>query len=96
MKKQDNDRCAPGRIRDAILHVLAGSSKSLSVREIETRVAEVVGTDPTSSVRSYLRLNTPALFIREKRGVYKARHNGSHPAQRRLSQRELGETNLAR
>ena len=32
-----------------------------------------LGSTPASSIRSYLRLNTPGLFVREKRGVYSAR-----------------------
>ncbi len=32
---------------------------------------------PASSIRSYLRLNTPALFVREERGIYRLRDNGS-------------------
>ena len=47
------------------------TSKALSVKEIGERVSEVVGPTKESSVRSYLRLNTPRLFIREERGVYK-------------------------
>jgi DNA modification methylase len=93
MKKQNNDRNPPGRIRDAILHVLSESSKSLSVREIKTRVNKVVGAAPTSPIRSYLRLNTPELFVREQRGVYRARRGGSSGvAQRQLVEFENRET----
>ena len=63
-------RYAPGRVRDGILQVMSLTSKPLSVKEIETRVSHVVGPTPASSVRSYLRLNTPGMFIREGRGVY--------------------------
>jgi site-specific DNA-methyltransferase (adenine-specific) len=66
-------RYAPGRVRDAILQVMALTSQSLSVRQIEDRVSKVIGPTPTSSVRSYLRLNTPKMFVREERGVYQAR-----------------------
>lgn len=61
----------PGRIRDAILQVLSGTDVSLSVKEIEARVSELIGRVPRSSVRSYLRLNTPEVFVREERGVYR-------------------------
>jgi site-specific DNA-methyltransferase (adenine-specific) len=49
------------------------SSEPLSAKRIEERVSKVIGPTPTSSVRSYLRLNTPALFVREERGVYRVR-----------------------
>jgi len=63
-------RYAPGRVRDAILQVLSLASSPLSVKEIEDRVCAVIGPTPASSVRSYLRLNTPGLFAREGRGLY--------------------------
>jgi len=69
---EDQARYAPGRVRDAILEVLTLSSDALSVKEIEERVVKVIGPTPASSVRSYLRLNTPSLFVREGRGVYRA------------------------
>ena len=49
------------------------SSEALSVKQIEDRVSRVIGSTPTSSVRSYLRLNTPDSFAREDRGVYRLR-----------------------
>ena len=64
-------RYAPGRVRDAILQVLTLTSEALSVKQIEGRVSKVIGPTPTSSVRSYLRLNTPELFVRERRGIYR-------------------------
>lgn len=79
-------RHPPGRIRDAIFHVLSQSAKPLSVSEIEEQVHQVIGPAPDSSVRSYLRLNTPELFVREERGVYRTRSNLS------FAQRELPET----
>jgi DNA modification methylase len=63
-------RYAPGQVRDAVIHVLSLTSRALSVKEIEDRVSEMIGPTPNSSVRSYLRLNTPDLFVRETRGVY--------------------------
>jgi DNA modification methylase len=72
---EQEKRYAPGRVRDAILQVMALSSRPLSVKEIEERVRRVIGPTPTSSVRSYLRLNTPETFVREARGVYHV-----HPA----------------
>jgi DNA modification methylase len=63
-------RYAPGQVRDAVIHVLSLTSRPLSVKEIENRVSQVIGPTPNSSVRSYLRLNTPDLFVRETRGMY--------------------------
>lgn len=64
---------APGEVRDAIRRVLSVSAKPLSVKQIQERVAQLIGPTPTSSVRSYLRLNTPKWFAREDRGVYTVR-----------------------
>lgn len=63
-------RYAPGRVRDAILQVMSVSERPLSVKEIEERVCHMIGDTPTSSVRSYLRLNTPSVFAKESRGRY--------------------------
>jgi len=60
----------PGRVRDAIIQVLSGSHHPLSVKSIENEVSQLIGPTPESSVRSYLRLNTPDLFVRESRGLY--------------------------
>ena len=70
---EEQPRYAPGRVRDAIFQVLTLSSEALSTMQIEERVCKVIGPTPTSSVRSYLRLNTPKLFVREARGVYRVR-----------------------
>lgn len=78
-------RYAPGRVRDGILQVLSFTSKALSVKEIGERVSEVVGPTKESSVRSYLRLNTPRLFIREERGVYKLQSSPAVGIQRGLA-----------
>jgi len=63
-------RNAPGQVRDAILQVMALTSQPLSVKQIGERISQVIGPTPTSSVRSYLRLNTPDMFVRESRGYY--------------------------
>jgi site-specific DNA-methyltransferase (adenine-specific) len=67
---EQQKRCAPGCVRDAILQVMSLSPRPLSVKEIEQRVRQMIGDTPTSSIRSYLRLNTPGLFVRETRGLY--------------------------
>jgi DNA modification methylase len=77
-------RKAPGTVRDAIVYVMALTSKPLTVQEIEARVRKITGDTPPSSVRSYLRLNTPELFVREERGVYRLRHSPQTPVQREL------------
>lgn len=81
-------RYAPGRVRDAILQVLSLSSKPLSIKQIQERVSQVIGPTPTSSVRSYLRLNTPKSFVRQDWGVYSVRRGGTLGVQRSLSHKE--------
>jgi len=70
---ENEPRYAPGRVRDAILQVLTLTSEALSVKQIEDRVRKVMGPTPASSIRSYLLLNTPALFVRETRGIYRVK-----------------------
>ncbi len=64
-------RNAPGRIRDAIIQFLSQTSGSIPVKAIEKGVHIQIGAVPSSSIRSYLRLNTPTLFHREARGTYR-------------------------
>ena len=80
-----NTKNAPGRVRDAILSVLSESPTSLSVATIIAEVQKQVRDAPPSSVRSYLRLNTPELFVRETRGAYRASRLTSNPWQKSLS-----------
>lgn len=82
-------RNAPGQVRDAIVHVLSLTSRPLSVKEIENRVGQMIGPTPTSSVRSYLRLNTPDLFVRETRGVYTVQTVTAQSAQRNLFETQI-------
>jgi site-specific DNA-methyltransferase (adenine-specific) len=72
---ESQSRYAPGRVRDAIFQVLALSPKPLSIKQIQERVSRVIGSTPTSSVRSYLRLNTPHDFVRQGLGVYSVRRD---------------------
>lgn len=81
----NQSRYAPGRVRDAIMQVLTLTSEGLSVKQIEERVCKVIGPTPASSIRSYLGLNTPNLFVREGRGVYKARCDCFTGIQRELA-----------
>lgn len=72
---QRTDRNAPGQVRDAIIQVMRFASDGLSAKRIAERVQKVNGPTPESSVRSYLRLNSPELFVREGRGVYRLRED---------------------
>lgn len=82
--KRASTRYSPGRVRDAIFQVLEKAPGPLSVQEIEKRVSAAIGPTPTSSVRSYLRLNTPHSFVRESRGFYAVRVPASDALQRNL------------
>lgn len=81
---EEENRYPPGRVRDAILQVLSFTSRPLSVREIEERVRQVIGPTPTSSIRSYLRLNTPSVFVRETRGFYAVQGSSAIQVQKSL------------
>jgi DNA modification methylase len=83
---EQHSRYSPGRIRDAIMYIMSLAPEPLSVKELEERVCQIVGPTPSSSVRSYLRLNTPDVFVREERGIYRLRDNGSSGTQREFSQ----------
>ncbi len=63
-------RKRPGEVRDAIVQVLEGRPGGASVVEITEEVGALIGEVPPSSIRSYLRLNTPALFARMDRAQY--------------------------
>jgi len=60
----------PGEVRDAILSVLTARPAGASLQVIEQYVADLIGNGARSSVRSYLRLNTPSVFVRTARGQY--------------------------
>lgn len=63
-------RRRPGEVRDAILAVLSAYPDGASVQSIEKRVTQLIGKSATSSIRSYLRLNTPSVFVRTARAHY--------------------------
>ena len=52
------------------------TSDGLTAKQIAERVGQINGPTPESSVRSFLRLNTPELFIKERRGVYRLTADG--------------------
>lgn len=60
-------------MRDAIVETLVYRPSGASVAEIAREVSARIGETPASSVRSYLRLNTPRLFLQEDRGHYRIR-----------------------
>ena len=57
-------------MRDAILKVLEERPDGESVARIREEVEQLLGPTPASSIRSYLRLNTPEIFRRTDRGCY--------------------------
>ena len=71
--KSERPKLRPGQVRDAIVRVLKAKDRSLAAKEIEKEVSQLLGSSCSSSVRSYLRLNTPEMFVREERGVYQLR-----------------------
>jgi len=71
---RSHKRNAPGKVRDAIYQALANTPTPLTVKQIEARVNNIIGQTPTSSIRSYLRLNTPESFVREERGSYQLKY----------------------
>ena len=81
---ENKNRRAPGQVRDSIIQVMSFTSKGLTAKEIGDRVSQVVGPVKESSVRSYLRLNTPQTFTREERGVYTLREDSATAIQRDL------------
>ncbi len=74
MKYSDQKR-KPGAVRDAIVEALAYRPNGATVAEIASEVSARIGETPASSVRSYLRLNTPRLFTKVDRGHYRVRED---------------------
>jgi site-specific DNA-methyltransferase (adenine-specific) len=71
--KYTDKKRKPGSVRDAIIDVLAYRPSGATVAEIAQEVSSRIGETPASSVRSYLRLNTPRLFTKVDRGYYRVR-----------------------
>ncbi len=63
-------RRRPGEVRDAIVHVLSAEPAGASLGHISSEVSRLIGDVSSSSIRSYLRLNTPTLFARTERAQY--------------------------
>ena len=69
-KATDQTKRRPGEVRDATLSVLTARPAGAPLHTIEQHVADLIGHSARSSVRSYLRLNTPLIFTRTARGHY--------------------------
>ena len=63
----------PGAVRDAIIEALSYRPRGATVADITQEVSARIGETPSSSIRSYLRLNTPKLFTKVDRGHYRVR-----------------------
>ena len=63
----------PGAVRDAIMETLAYRTRGATIGQIAEGVSQRLGPTPASSIRSYLRLNTPKLFTKLDRGHYVVR-----------------------
>lgn len=70
MRKSNIPKRSPGAVRDAILEALHSRPDGETVAAIAEEVERRLGTTPASSIRSYLRLNTPEIFQRIDRGRY--------------------------
>ena len=73
MKYSDPPKRKPGAVRDAIFDALAYRANGATVAQITEEVSACIGPTPASSIRSYLRLNTPKLFAKIDRGHYQVR-----------------------
>ena len=72
-RSNHRERRRPGEVRDAIVTVLSTKPRGAAVSEIEEGVRALIGEAASSSIRSYLRLNSESLFQREDRGLYMLR-----------------------
>jgi DNA modification methylase len=70
---EPNTKRKPGAVRDAIMETLVYRTRGATVAEIAKEVSDRIGPTAASSVRSYLRLNTPKLFRKIDRGHYVVR-----------------------
>jgi len=66
---------APGNVRDAIVGYLAARGSEATTKEIHDALVRNLGSVASSSVRSYLNLNTPEIFERTGRGRYRLKLN---------------------
>ena len=85
-RKRGNRR-RPGDVRDAIMTILSNKPRGASILEIEEGVRGLIGDSASSSIRSYLRLNSDSLFRREDRGIYSIRETAVPYEKRSLETR---------
>jgi DNA modification methylase len=64
---------SPGAVRDSIIRALSVRPDGAQVSELIQAVNDTLGPTPSSSIRSYLNLNTPKYFVRSERGTYQLR-----------------------
>lgn len=62
-----------GAVRDAIVETLTYRAGGATIADITREVSARIGETPASSIRSYLRLNTPRLFTKVDRGYCRVR-----------------------
>jgi DNA modification methylase len=86
-------RAAPGMVRDSIVSYLS-AAESASLSEIREAVTAQIGDVPSSSVRSYLNLNTPDVFERTVRGRYRLRVRRADPAKIALPSFKVGNATM--
>jgi DNA modification methylase len=86
-------RAAPGMVRDSIVSYLS-AAESASLSEIREAVTAQIGDVPSSSVRSYLNLNTPEIFERTLRGRYRLRTKEADPVNIVLPSFKVGGTTI--
>jgi DNA modification methylase len=80
MKSALLKRKRPGEVRDAIVSVLKARPLGATITQIAQQVTAMIGDVPASSIRSYLQLNTPALFARMNRAQYALNGFGYQPS----------------
>ncbi len=69
----------PGVVRDAIIATMKSQPEAMKTKEITDKVRAVIGHTAPSSVRSFIGLNTPHMFVRESRGRYRLRQDHRLP-----------------
>jgi len=67
---------APGSVRDSVVGYLSAVATEATLAEIVRAVSAQLGETSPSSIRSYLNLNVPDLFVRTGRGRYRLKANG--------------------
>ncbi len=84
------ERRPPGEVRDAVIATLRAHPDGLSMRQITANVRTLLAPSVAdSSIRSYLRLNTPDLFRRLDRGEYQLSAFEAVTGERRSAKRSF-------